>query len=101
MRTFAIAAFATAAFASGPAAARDGMTEIGKIDNRSGLISAVILERNERKSAAFFVADRHRIKTNMIGLDKQELLKLRELIDATIAELDAASPAPEATPAKP
>ena len=94
-----LALFVVAACALGAgAASAQNQTEIGRLTARAGGGTAVMLlvDLPGPPTAAYgalFVSDRYNIKTNMIAMDRPQLLKLRELIDATILKLDEAAAA--------
>lgn len=86
------------AILAGQALAGGTATEVGNLQaSGGGKVSLLVLELVGRKTGAMFVTDKHNIKTNMLALDRDQLLKLRTLIDATVAELDAQTAASSPT----
>lgn len=67
---------------------RETTTEIGRWTATGGSMSFSIREADGKKSAAIFVSDTHIIRTNYITPNKDQLLKLRALIDETLTEMD-------------
>lgn len=66
---------------------REVKTTIGEWSNYSGLIRFSIEEKDGKKRAAIWVCDDHIVDTNLFYVRKSDLLKLKALIDETLAEL--------------
>lgn len=91
MRTFSIARsmLLGAAFCFGHANAGVDQTEVGRLKNIRGSAVMLVLNVDGQKMGAIYVADRYNVKTNLIELNRDNLIALRDLIDTTLAQLEA------------
>lgn len=96
----AIAAFCACAHAQeatpqAPAKPRDSEVAVGSLGMRLTDATFSVKVIRGQKVATVFVHDERMINTNVIFLGKQDLLRMKTLIDETIDELDR-NPAPAA-----
>ena len=66
---------------------REVKTTIGEWSNYSGLIRFSVEEKDGKERAAIWVCDDHIVDTNFFYVTKNDLLKLKALIDKTLEEL--------------
>jgi len=71
-----------------PLQAREVQTTIGEWKMSSGYIKASIVENNGKKTAQLFVSDNDIINTVLFMPNKNDLVRLKKLIDQTIDELE-------------
>lgn len=66
---------------------REVKTTIGEWGNYAGLIRFSVEENNGKKKGIIWVCDDHVVNTNFFYVTKNDLLKLKALIDETLEEL--------------
>lgn len=79
----------TAMLVASAASAKDMTAEVGELQTANGhKVALGVAEQGPYRTATLWVADKHLIKTNLVWLNRSQLLKLRDMVDATVAELD-------------
>jgi hypothetical protein len=69
--------------------AKETTTKIGEWRTRSGSVQFSVVDADGKKRAQMFVADEYIIRTNFFLMNKDDLQKIRSLINETILELDS------------
>lgn len=64
-------------------------TTVGTFYHKDGAVQAAVDDNNGRRSVALMALDTHMINRIYFKLSRDELIKLRMLLDATVRELDA------------